>query len=185
MPLDLVEPTEAHLSSYISALERGWSPDNLRPKAGAEEIERIIRDPALFLAQKTDREAKAPPVTLPNGAVVPRLPGITRWMWDGEFCGSIGLRWQRGTTDLPPYCLGHIGYAVVPWKQGRGYATCALGLILPEAKAEGLAFVEITTDVENVASQRVITANGGELYERFDKPADYGGAPSLRFRIRL
>jgi predicted acetyltransferase len=185
MPLDLVEPTEAHLSSYVAALERGWSPDNLRPELGAEEVERIARDSALFLAQKTDREAKGPPVTLPNGAVVPRLPSITRWMWDGEFCGSISLRWQLGTTDLPPYCLGHIGYAVVPWKQKRGYATRALGLILPAAKAEGLAFVEITTDVENVASQRVITANGGELYERFSKPADYGGAPSLRFRIRL
>lgn len=183
--MDLVEPTEAHLSSYVAALERGWSPDNLRPEASAEEIERIARDSALFLAQKTDREGKGPPVTLPNGAVVPRLPGITRWMWDGEFCGSIGLRWQPGTTDLPPYCLGHIGYAVVPWKQGRGYATRALGLILPEARSEGLAFVEITTDADNVASQRVITANGGELYERFNKPADYGGAPSLRFRIRL
>jgi predicted acetyltransferase len=106
-------------------------------------------------------------------------------MWDGEFCGSIGLRWQPGTTDLPPYCLGHIGYAVVPWKQGRGYATRALELLLPEAKAQGLAFVEITTNADNVASQRVITSNGGQLIERFNKPAVYGGAPSLRFRIRL
>ena len=183
--MELIQPSESHLRSYAAALERGWSPDNLRPETSAEELERIARDPALFVAQKTDREAKGPPITLPNGAVVPRLPGITKWMWDGEFCGSIGLRWQPGTTDLPPYCLGHIGYAVVPWKQGRGYATRALALILPDAKAEGLAFVEITTTVDNVASQRVIVANGGELYERFNKPADYGGAPSYRYRIRL
>jgi predicted acetyltransferase len=183
--MELVQPTEAHLASYVAALQRGWSPDNLRPAASAEQLERIARDPAVFVAQMTDRDAKGPPVTLPNGAVVPRLPGITKWMWDGEFCGSIGLRWQPGTTDLPPYCLGHIGYAVVPWKQGRGYATRALALILPDAKAAGLAFVEITTTVDNIASQRVITANGGELYERFDKPADYGGAPSYRYRIQL
>jgi predicted acetyltransferase len=81
--------------------------------------------------------------------------------------------------------LGHIGYAVVAWKQGRGYATRALGLLLPEARAQGLAFVEITTNADNVASQRVITSNGGQLIERFNKPAAYGGAPSLRFRIRL
>jgi predicted acetyltransferase len=106
-------------------------------------------------------------------------------MWDGAFCGSIGFRWQPGTTDLPPYCLGHIGYSVVSWKRRQGYATGALALLLPEAKAEGLAFVEITTDADNVASQRVITSNGGQLVERFNKPAAYGGAPSLRFRIQL
>lgn len=31
----------------------------------------------------------------------------------------------------------------------------------------------------------VIEANGGELIERFHKPAEYGGAESLRFRITL
>jgi predicted acetyltransferase len=183
--MELVQPAEPYLPSYVDALERGWSPDNLRPEAAREELERIASDAPLFIAQQTDPEGKGPPVTLPSGAVVPRLPGYRRWMWDGEFCGSIGLRWQPGTTDLPPYCLGHIGYAVVPWKQGRGYATRALALLLPEAKAQGLAFVEITTDAENIASQRVITTNGGELVEEFNKPAAYGGAPSLRFRIRL
>jgi len=183
--MELVQPSEAYLPGYVAALERGWSSDNLRPEAALEELERIARDASLFVAQQTDPEGKGPPVTLPGGALVPRLPGYHKWMWDGEFCGSIGFRWQPGTTDLPPYCLGHIGYAVVPWKQGRGYATRALELLLPEAKAQGLAFVEITTNADNVASQRVITSNGGELVERFNKPAVYGGAPSLRFRIRL
>ena len=82
-------------------------------------------------------------------------------MWDGEFAGSIGFRWRPGTTDLPPYCLGHIGYGVVPWKQRRGYATRALANLLPLAKQEGLPFVAITTDTHNVPSQRVILANGG------------------------
>jgi predicted acetyltransferase len=107
------------------------------------------------------------------------------WMWDGEFCGSIGFRWQPGTAELPPYCLGHIGYAVVPWKRRRGYATQALADILPEARREGLPYVELTTDVSNVASRRVIEANGGRVVEPFKKPARYGGAESLRFRIEL
>lgn len=122
-------------------------------------------------------------MVLPDGSTVPRLPGYHRWMWDGEFCGSIGFRWQRGTTELPPYCLGHIGFSVVPWKRRRGYATRALELLLPAARQEGLAYVELTTDADNVASQRVIAANGGKLVEEFRKPAVYGGAESLRFRI--
>ena len=61
----------------------------------------------------------------------------------------------------------------------------ALTLILPHARAEGLRYVEITTDPENLASQRAILANGGVLIERFTKPAQYGHAKGLRFRINL
>jgi predicted acetyltransferase len=184
-PMELVWPARQYLSGYVHALEQGWSPDNLRPRAASEELVRITQDPARFLTEQVDSEAKGRPIILPDGRTVPRLPGYSLWMWDGEFCGSISFRWQPGTTDLPPYCLGHIGYSVVPWKQGRGYATRALRLLLPEASSEGLAFVELTTDADNIASQRVIEANGGELIERFQKPAGYGGAESLRFRIHL
>ncbi len=101
------------------------------------------------------------------------------------FLSFIGLRWQTGTHDLPPYCLGHIGDAVVPWKQRRGYATSALRMLLPQARAEGLSYVEITTDPSNVASQCVIEANGGVLHERFTRSAQFGATPGLRYRIRL
>jgi predicted acetyltransferase len=183
--VELVWPAREYLSGYVQALEQGWSPDNLRPEASAEHLARIRRDPDLFIAQQVDREGKGPPITLPGGAIVPRLPAFSMWMWDGDFCGSIGLRWQRGTAELPPYCLGHIGYSVVPWKRTRGYATRALQLLLPRARAEGLPYVELTTDADNVASRRVIETNGGSVVENFSKPAEYGGAESLRFRIYL
>ena len=132
-----------------------------------------------------DREARGGPVTLPDGSQVARLPSLRYWLWDGEFCGSIGLRWPADKGAMPAHVLGHIGYAVVAWKRRRGYATRALALLLSEARAEGLARVEITTDPANIASQRVITANGGVLVERFNRPAAYGGAPALRYRIAL
>src|SRR5512144_1687906 len=155
--MKLVWPSTEYLPSYVTALERGWSPDNLRGEAAArEELAKIAANATAFVASLVDVEATGSPITLPNGTTVPRLPGYRRWLWDGEFCGSIGFRWQRGTEALPPHCLGHIGYSVVPWKQGRGYATQALRALLPEAKAEGLRYVEITTVPENVASQRVI-----------------------------
>lgn len=185
-PLELVRPATAHLPGYIAALERGWSPDNVSGLAAArEELEQIRQDPAGFVARLVDREAKGPPVVLPDGSSVRRLPGYRLWLWDGEFCGSIGLRWQPGTSALPAYVLGHIGYAVVPWKRRRGYATRALALLLPQARNEGLQYVEITADPDNVESQKVIVANGGILIERFREPVQYGGRDALRFRIDL
>jgi predicted acetyltransferase len=182
-PMDLVWPAAHYLPGYVHALRQGWSPDNLRPQTALDELARIAQDADRFLSEQVDREAKGPSITLPDGSTVPRLPGYSLWMWDGEFCGSIGFRWQPGTTELPPYCLGHVGYSVVPWKRQRGYAIRALQLLLPHARAEGLAYIELTTDADNFASQRVIEANGGTLIERFYKPVIYGGAESLRFRI--
>lgn len=185
MVMQLVWPAEEYLAGYADALRRGWSPDNVRAEAALEELEAIARDAAGFLAEQVDREAKGPPIKLPDGSTLTRLPGYRRWMWDGEFCGVVGFRWQPGTTDLPPTCLGHVGFAVVPWKRRRGYATSALAQLLPDVRREGLAFVELTTDVTNVGSQKVIEANGGVLHERFTKPAIYGGGESLRYRIAL
>ena len=184
--MKLVWPTQEYLPSYVAALERGWSPDNVRGGVAAqEELTRIAANSDAFLASLVDKEGKGGPITLPDGTTVPRLPGYRRWLWDGEFCGSIGLRWQRGTEALPPHCLGHIGYAVVPWKQGRGYATRALREVLREAKAEGLRYVEITTAPDNVASQRVIQANGGVFLDEFVTPPALGGRRERRYRVNL
>jgi predicted acetyltransferase len=184
--MQLVIPSLNHLDGYAEALRHGWSPDNVRSEGTRrEELEQLERDPAGFVARLHDPEAKGGPITLPDGTQVPRLPGYRRWMWDDGFCGSIGFRWQPGAEALPPYVLGHIGYAVVPWKRGRGYATRALALLLPQARKEGLRFVHLTTDPDNIPSQKVITSNGGVLVKRFTKEAAYGEADALLFRIDL
>jgi predicted acetyltransferase len=73
----------------------------------------------------------------------------------------------------------------VRWILDGEFATEALRLILPEALDEGLPYVEIVTDHDNVASQRVILANGGVLIERFRSLPAYGGVDKLRYRITL
>jgi len=42
-----------------------------------------------------------------------------------------------------------------------------------------MSFVEITTDLENLASQRVIEASSGKLFEEFVKPPQFGGMRGL------
>ncbi|HVZ23457.1 MAG TPA: GNAT family N-acetyltransferase [Vicinamibacterales bacterium] len=183
--VSLVWPAREYLQSYVAALERGWSPNNLDPDAGREELRRIVEDPDAFLASLVDLEGRGDPIVLPDGSVVKRLPGYRRWIWDGEFCGSIGFRWQPGTEALPPTCLGHIGYAVVPWKRRRGYATAALRETLADAQARGLRYVEVTTRVDNLASQRVVEANGGVLVEEFVAPPSLGSHLERRYRVYL
>jgi predicted acetyltransferase len=110
-----------YLPSYVAALKLGWSPDNARGAAATQdELAAIEKDPHAFVEQLTDRNAEGPPVKLPDGSTAQRIPGYRLWLWDGEFCGSIGFRWQPGTSALPSHVLGHIGYTVVPWKEGKG-----------------------------------------------------------------
>jgi predicted acetyltransferase len=183
--MQLIVPSLLHIDSYVSALARGWSPNNMRQEQAQEELEKIKADAQAFLASLDSTQVAGEPVTMPDGSQVPRLPGFRRWMWDGEFCGSIGFRWQHGTHELPSYCLGHIGYAVVPWKRRLGYATQALQQLLPEAKALGLPLVELTVAHDNAISQRVIEKCCGVFLEEFPLPACYGEGKEWRYRMAL
>jgi len=185
-------PTLELLPTYCDALERGWTPDNVRGEvANRESLARIAEDAAAFIAMSENHEGGGPPVTLPDGSQVARIPSLQRWIWDADdegpagFVGLINLRWNHGHAPLPPHVLGHIGYAVVPWKRQQGHATRALGLVLALAREQGLVRVELTTYPDNTASQRVITAHGGVLLGAFDKGAAYGHKPGLRYAIGL
>jgi len=124
-----------------------------------------------------------PPVFGPDGRIYPRLPGFTRWICaDDDFCGSINLRWQPGTDDLPAHVPGHMGYGIVPWRRGEGTATAALAAMLELAWAQGLTQVELTTSRDNVASQRVIGKCGGVWIGSWLRPGGHG--VEHRFLIR-
>ena len=176
----LAEPQPAMLESYVAALKQGWSASNIRSTSG-EQLAAIAADPDKFLA---DLVAPAGTVNLPDGRTVPRLPWRVRWMWDGEFCGAINLRWPEDKGGLPEHVLGHIGYSVVPWKRRHGYATRALRAILADAREVGLERVLLTTDPDNDGSQKVMLANGAERIGEIDDVVWGTGCKQL-FEIRL
>ena len=181
--MELVEPDLRFLPAYVQALEDGWAFDDFwfggpgAARLAAEQDPRALLDVLAGLAQPGHT------VTLPDGRTVPRLPSIMRWMWDGGFAGSINVRWQDGTPDLPEYVLGHIGYGTVSSRQGRGYATEALRGVLPIAWGAGLPYADLVTSVGNRASQVVIERNGGRVVEEFEHPSDPRGGRMLRWRI--
>jgi len=176
--LRLIVPSLDGLAQYAAALERGWSPDTTQD-VSAEQLAALRRDPDAFLAELTRQDGT---IVTASGRIVPRLPSRISWLDDGEFCGVITLRFALGSDTLPDYVSGHIGYAVVPWKRRRGYATRALALILPVAREVGLTRIEITCDDDNEPSRRVIIKNGGEFAGT--RP-EAGGRTKLVFHIDL
>ncbi|WP_049731768.1 GNAT family N-acetyltransferase [Rhizobium ecuadorense] len=177
----LLGPDLENLSGFEAALAAGWSPDPRRAGDQAYifgELQRLRQDRSGFLdGLVSDGERH-------TGLKPPPL--ITRlfWIWDREFCGSISLRFQAGTEELPPAVSGHVGYSVVPWKQRKGYATTALKLLLIIAAKEGLDRLVILCNEDNHASRRVIESNGGEFFRRGPHPSDRPGQIKLYFWLR-
>ena len=176
-------PNAALLGAYVEALRTGWSPSNSRDLSGPH-LAAIEVDPAAFLAEYEWAAGKT--TVLADGEVVPRLRGHQYWIsdgaFDGAFCGTIGLRYQAGTIELPSYTSGHVGYTIVPWKRRQGIATAALRALLPIAHEAGLGAIVLTTDPDNVESQHVISGVGGVRIA--DQPANATFAHRYAYRIQ-
>jgi len=175
--LRLAPPSLDGIPGYAAALEAGWSPDTTRD-VSAEQLALLRQDPAALIDELTRQDGM---IKTASGEH-PRLPSRVFWLDDGEFCGSINLRFAPGTEVLPPAVSGHVGYAVVPWKRRCGYATEALRLLLPVAREVGLRRLQITCDEGNESSRRVIVANGGVLERSY---AGDNGKAKLSFWIDL
>ncbi|MEI6363589.1 MAG: GNAT family N-acetyltransferase [Actinomycetes bacterium] len=182
--MELVAPSPERLDDYLDSVRRGWMGDRVLFGSADALVELAARDRGAVLARLTDRSADGVRY-FSDGSTGPALPALFRWMWDGQFVGNIDLRWPRAGEPLPEDVPGHIGYGTVEWLRGCGYATRGLALMLDLARGEGMSEVELVTDVENVASQRVVARNGGVRGEEFTLPERIGGAQAYRWRIAL
>jgi len=96
-----------------------------------------------------------------------KVRGTTWWWCEGTtYLGRIALRHEL--TESLRKKGGHIGYDVRPTARRQGHATAMVAAVLPKARELGLDQVLITCDEDNVASRRVIEANGGVLEFRGD-----------------
>jgi [ribosomal protein S5]-alanine N-acetyltransferase len=71
---------------------------------------------------------------------------------DGTIIARANLSVRQRSAD--------VGYRVAEHAGGRGVATRAVGLLVAEASARGLAALTATTSAEGLASQAVLRANG-------------------------
>jgi predicted acetyltransferase len=100
------------------------------------------------------------------------VPVTELWFVDGtEYLGTVLIR-HRLTPALAR-AGGHIGYHVVPGQRRRGHATQMLAQALAVCQQLGLGEVLVTCPVDNLASRRVIEANGGAPARIVDGEAHY------------
>ncbi|CAH2604968.1 GNAT family N-acetyltransferase [Rhodovastum atsumiense] len=197
-PLQLREPDAAMLPGFVAALEAGWSP-NSQHDTSRRTLRMVRRSPATFLQRCRGRDIRVmrlgqgnllalPPLLERMLRQPPRRSFMLRtchfWLWDGEFCGVCSLRWRPDDQDLPAELMGHLGYAIVPWKRRRRYASRALGMLLQLARQEGLSSVSAVCDTHNAGSIGVIAANGGVFETTLVTPVN-PLARQLRFAFPL
>lgn len=86
------------------------------------------------------------------------------WLMNAEqsILGAIRVRHSLD-NDFLAREGGHIGYDMAPSFRGRGYGKTMLKLVLPKAKALGVERALVIADEDNLASRKVIEANGGKL----------------------
>ncbi|MDO9377797.1 MAG: GNAT family N-acetyltransferase [Nocardioidaceae bacterium] len=107
------------------------------------------------------------------------VASTTLWWVDGEeYLGRIQVR-HRLSTWLREWG-GHIGYDVRPGARRRGHATAMLAAALPATHRLGIDPALVTCDETNLASRRVIEANGGVLE---DVRTATGVPPKMRFWV--
>jgi len=150
--LRLINPSKAYEASYRSLLEE------FRTRR-----ERLIPFPLSFphanfpqLIARLEENSKG--LGLPDGFVA----HSTYWLvTDSEILGVSNLR--HSLTPALRKEGGNIGYGVRPTARGQGYESELLRRTLQRAKGLGLAKVLLTCGKANLASVKVILANGGVL----------------------
>ena len=78
---------------------------------------------------------------------------------DSEIVGRVSIRHEL--NDFLKLYGGHVGYAVIPSKRRKGYATEILKQALSICAELGLEKIMISCDVGNEASKKVIERNAG------------------------
>ncbi len=100
-----------------------------------------------------------------------------------EILGMLQLRHTPSKSSiLPAGFESHIYYEINPQYRNKGNGTKILGLGLVEAKKIGLQEVIVTCTKDNIASQKIIETNKGEL---LDKQVNDEGVLVYKYRIRL
>lgn len=149
---NLVVPTTAVKTSYLDG-EREAAVDEGLDSAWIDDA---AADFDAFVAQRSGER------------VYWDVPVTELWYVDGTtYIGTVVIR--HHLTPALELVGGHVGYHVVPHHRRHGHATRMLAEALLHCRRLGIRQVLVTCSPDNVASRRVIEANGGVLEDIRDE----------------
>ncbi len=169
MSASLVLASPQYQKSFVEALREGF-----RRGVGAAkkpvEIAEIDGDFPGYIARVTEKTGN---VTLPNGKMIPKVPYDIFWLVDGDtFLGEASIRYEL--NDWLIEAGGHIGYGIRPAVQRQGYGKLILKLALEKCRDYGIDRALVTCNECNIASAKIIEANGGVLEDLRKDPLHEG-----------
>lgn len=97
-----------------------------------------------------------------------KVPQTTYWLYENNKPVGIG-RIRHFLTEKLLEEGGNISYAIEPSARGRGLGKLLLSMLLIECREMGMDKALITTNKDNLASQKVIHANGGLMEKENEK----------------
>jgi predicted acetyltransferase len=167
----LISPDAKYQDTYLAALREFQAEGRYLDK----DPEAIARD---FPAYVRELLGRVDPANASPG----RVAETVLWLIDGDvYAGRVSIRHEL--NENLRLIGGHIGYEIRPSLRRRGYGTKGLRLALPHARAIGLRRVLITCDETNVASKKIIEANGGVFENSVQTPESF--VKKLRYWIEL
>jgi predicted acetyltransferase len=102
---------------------------------------------------------------------------------DDRAVGKIQLRHRPSQSEgMPDGFESHVFYEINSDQRGRGYATEALRIVMKDARELKMTVLTLTIAEDNVASQKVAEANGGEIV---DKKPSIDGKEYFKYLIKL
>ncbi|WP_144211596.1 GNAT family N-acetyltransferase [Shewanella donghaensis] len=99
-----------------------------------------------------------------NGINIPAgyVASETYWLVDGaELVGVANLR--LSLNEVITYCGGHIGIGIKPSYRGKGIGNLLMKKVIEAANSRGIKPLHIHCYKHNIASAKMIMANGGVL----------------------
>ncbi len=153
--MQLVLPASKYKDSFLEALKEYQKEKSSTYIRNLLLLDRAtLKENFSFYLEKLLDESKGK--NLPSGYVSHTI----YWLIDDdEFVGRVDIRHSLTETLLREG--GHVGYDIRPSKRNQGYGKKILALVLTKAKELGLTRVLVTCDETNLASKKVIEANGG------------------------
>jgi len=169
MTVRLAAPAPLYRRSFLEALREGFRRGS-QPVADEARIRQIERNFPGYLREITDPSGT---IRLPTGEAVPKVPFSVLWLVEGEnFIGEASIRHELNDWLLREG--GNIGYGIRPSRQRQGYGRLILALALEECRRLGIGRVLVTCQDDNLASARIIEANGGAVENVIADPAGRG-----------